>query len=304
MYIEVLVNESEIMNEVNMTQSDPPQEKYKTIVVGVRYQPAGKPYHFTASSAMSFKKDDWVVVETVYGEQVGQISEVNAKLPEGISFKRLKAILRVATGLDMARYQIMKERAKRMVEVAKEEIASQKLDLKIFSAEFTLNGNSAIVLCTGNSNKKNLTGLRRRLSSRMNCRVELRPVGPRDHAKALCGYGVCGEERCCCRFLTEFQAVSIRMAKDQAISMAPTDITGMCGRLRCCLAFEHAVYKEASKSLPRIKARVQTENGLGRVIDLDILKGEVVVEIPPDGPRRERERFRFPAEEVKVVPRK
>ena len=304
MYIEVLVNESEIMNEVNMTQSDPPQAKYKTIVVGVRYQPAGKPYHFTASSAMSFKKDDWVVVETVYGEQVGQISEVNAKLPEGISFKRLKAILRVATGLDMARYQIMKERAKRMVEVAKEEIASQKLDLKIFSAEFTLNGNSAIVLCTGNSNKKNLTGLRRRLSSRMNCRVELRPVGPRDHAKALCGYGVCGAERCCCRFLTEFQAVSIRMAKDQAISMAPTDITGMCGRLRCCLAYEHAVYKEASKSLPRIKARVQTENGLGRVIDLDILKGEVVVEIPPDGPRRERERFRFPAEEVKVVPRK
>ena len=86
--------------------------------------------------------------------------------------------------------------------------------------------------------------------------------------------------------------------------MAPTDITGMCGRLRCCLAYEHAVYKEASKSLPRIKARVQTENGLGRVIDLDILKGEVVVEIPPDGPRVERERFRFPADEVTVVPRK
>lgn len=253
---------------------------------------------------MNLKRDDWVVVETVYGEQVGQIAEVDARLPKDITFKRLKAVLRVATGLDMARYQIMQERAERMVEVAKEEIASQKLDLKIFSAEFTLSGNSAIVLCTGNVNKQNLSELRRRLSSRMNCRVELRPVGPRDHAKALCGYGVCGEERCCCRFLTEFQAVSIRMAKDQAISMAPTDITGMCGRLRCCLAYEHAVYKEASKSLPRIKARVQTEHGLGRVIDLDILKGEIVVEIPPDGPRVERERFRFPADAVKVVPRK
>ena len=137
----------------------------------------------------------------------------------------------------------------------------------------------------------------------MNCRVELRSVGPRDHAKTLCGYGVCGEERCCCRFLSEFQAVSIRMAKDQAISMAPTDITGMCGRLRCCLAYEHDVYKNASKDLPRIKSRVRTEKGEGRVIDLDILKGDVIVEIPPDGPRISRERFRFAAEDVEVIPR-
>jgi len=298
------LTESGIMNETNITQPEHPQEQHKTIAVGVRYQPAGKPYHFTAPNTMNLKKDDWVVVETVYGEQVGQITETNATLPEGVSFKRLKSVLRVASGLDMARYQIGIERAGRMIEVAKEEIAAQKLDVKVFSAEFTLGGNSALVLCTGGTKKNNLTELRRRLSSRMNCRVELRTVGPRDQAKALSGYGVCGEERCCSRFLTEFKAVSIRMAKDQAISMAPTDITGMCGRLRCCLTYEHAVYKEASKSLPRIKARVQTENGLGRVIDLDILKGEVVVEIPPDGPRIERERFRFPAEAVTVVPRK
>lgn len=292
------------MSEVESTQPEHPQAQYKTIAVGVRYQPAGKPYHFTAPSTMGLEKDAWVVVQTVYGEQVGQITETDAKLPEGVSFGRLKPVLRVATGLDMARYQIGLERAERMVEVAKEEVAAQKLDVKVFSAEFTLNGNSALVLCTGGAKKNNLNELRRRLSSRMNCRVELRTVGPRDQAKALCGYGVCGEQRCCCRFLTEFRAVSIRMAKDQAISMAPTDITGMCGRLRCCLAYEHAVYKEASKSLPRIKARVQTENGLGRVIDLDILKGEVVVEIPPDGPRVQRERFRFPADQVTVVPRK
>ena len=93
------------------------------------------------------------------------------------------------------------------------------------------------------------------------------------------------------------------MAKDQAISMAPTDITGMCGRLRCCLAYEHDVYKNASKSLPRIKSRVRTEKGEGRVIDLDILKGDVIVEIPPDGPRINRERFRFAAEDVEVLPR-
>ncbi len=275
-----------------------------TTPVGIRFQPAGKVYHFVAPVEMELRRDDWVVMETVYGEQAGQVSETNAKLPDGISPKRLKIVLRRANGLDMARYQLMRERAERMVEVAREEVVAQKLDMKVFSAEFALDGSSAILLCTGNSNKRDLTNFRRRIASRMNCRVEIRTVGPRDHAKALCGYGVCGEPRCCCRFLTEFQTVSIRMAKDQAISMAPTDITGMCGRLRCCLAYEHEVYKEEAKSLPKIKARVQTEKGVGRVIDLDILKGEVVVEVPPDGPRVERERIRLSADEVKVIPQK
>jgi cell fate regulator YaaT (PSP1 superfamily) len=272
-----------------------------TTPIGIRFQPAGKVYHFAAPVEIGLAREDWVVVETVYGEQAGQVSETDARLPDGVSPKRLKPVLRRASGLDMARFQLMCERAERMVEVAREEVKAHKLDMKVFSAEFALDGNSAIVLCTGNSNKRDLSNFRRRIASRMNCRVEIRTVGPRDHAKALCGYGVCGEPRCCCRFLTEFQTVSIRMAKDQAISMAPTDITGMCGRLRCCLAYEHEVYKEEAKSLPKIKARVQTEKGLGRVIDLDILKGEVVVEVPPDGPRVERERFRFSAEEVKVI---
>jgi len=278
-----------------------PEYTGPTTPIGIRFQPAGKVYHFAAPVEMELRRDDWVVVETVYGEQAGQVSETVARLPDGISPKRLKTVVRQANGLDMARFQLMRERAQRMVEVAREEVKTQKLDMKVFSAEFSLDGSSAILLCTGNSNKRDLTNFRRRIASRMNCRVEIRTVGPRDHAKALCGYGVCGEPRCCCRFLTEFQTVSIRMAKDQAISMAPTDITGMCGRLRCCLAYEHEVYKEEAKSLPKIKARVQTEKGIGRVIDLDILKGEVVVEVPPDGPRVERERFRFSAEEVKVI---
>ncbi len=278
-----------------------PEYTGPTTPIGIRFQPAGKVYHFAAPVEMGLQRNDWVVVETVYGEQAGQVSETVARLPDGISPKRLKTVLRQANGLDMARFQLMRERAQRMVEVAREEVKAQKLDMKVFSAEFALDGSSAILLCTGNSNKRDLTNFRRRIASRMNCRVEVRTVGPRDHAKTLCGYGVCGEPRCCCRFLTEFQTVSIRMAKDQAISMAPTDITGMCGRLRCCLAYEHEVYKEEAKSLPKIKARVQTEKGIGRVIDLDILKGEVVVEVPPDGPRVERERFRFSAEEVKVI---
>ncbi|MGC9349015.1 MAG: PSP1 domain-containing protein [Anaerolineae bacterium] len=278
------------------------QEDQAPNVVGVRFQQAGKPYHFTAPADLDVVPDDWVVVETVYGEQVGQVTHLPSDLSVEMASK-LRPVLRRASGLDMAKYSVMEQRAERLVEVAREEARNNDLELKVVSAEFTLDGNSAIVLCSGNVGKKQFSALRRRVGSRMSCRVELRSIGPRDHAKVLNGLGVCGERRCCGRFLTDFQAVSIRMAKDQAISMAPSDITGMCGRLRCCLAYEHEVYKEEAKSLPRIKARVKTDKGLGRVIDLDILKGDVIVEIPPDGPRRDRQRFRYAAEDVEVVPR-
>ncbi len=289
-------------NTPNESGTEPTASNTNTLV-GVRFQPAGKPYHFAAPAALSLVADDWVVVETVYGEQAGQVTHLPDAPPDEVTSRKLRKVLRRATGLDMARHFVMQQRAERLVEVAQEEVETHKFDFKVISAEFTLEGSSAIVLCTGNVSKKDFATLRRRVSSRMKCRVDLRSVGPRDHAKVLDGFGVCGERRCCARFLTEFQPVSIRMAKDQAISMAPSDITGMCGRLRCCLAYEHQVYKEEAKELPRIKAHVKTDRGIGRVIDLDILKGDVIVEIPPHGPRRERERFRYPAEEVEVVPR-
>ncbi len=289
-----------------MTQLNDKQESHgegSPNVVGVRFQRAGKAYHFISGPELSLTVDDWVVVETIYGHQVGEVAEVMDEAPDEVAQDKLRPVLRRATGLDMARYQVMQERARRMIRIAEEEIADLRLDVKPVSSEFTLDGKSALVMITGSLKKQDYGQLRRRLSSRMSCRVELRTVGPRDHAKELGGHGVCGLQRCCSRFLTDFQAVSIRMAKDQAISMAPSDITGMCGRLRCCLAYEHQVYKDASVGLPRIKARVNTEKGVGRVIDLDILKEEVIVEIPPHGPRRDRERFRFAVEDVEVIPR-
>ncbi len=280
-----------------------PQRELRTIA-GIRFQPAGKAYHFLVPQDLRLEVGDWVVVETVYGEQAGQVVQLTTDLDRrDPSSGELRNVLRRATGLDMARYRMMQERAERLIAIAKEEARSGRLSLKVVSAEFTLDGRSAIVQCTGKVNKKAFADFRRRLARRMSCRVELRTVGPRDHAKALEGYGVCGEPRCCGRFLTEFQAVSIRMAKDQSISMAPSDITGMCGRLRCCLSYEHEIYKEEAKSLPKLKSWVKTDRGIGRIVDLDILKGEVVVEIPPDGPRRDRQRFRYAAGDVEVVPR-
>ncbi len=270
-------------------------------VVSVRFQPAGKLYHFKGQPGSSLKANDWVVVETVYGDQVGQVAKVTNESTPTPDYTQLKPVRRLAGGLDMVRHQIGKERGQRLTQIAKEEIRALHLDLKVVSVEFTLDGNSALVMVTGNANKKSLTTLRRRLAGRMKCQVNLRTVGLRDHAKALGGYGVCGGPLCCSRFLTDFQAVSIRMAKGQGISMAPSDITGMCGRLRCCLAYEYDVYMEAGASLPKLKARVRTSKGLGRVIDRDILKGILVVEIPPNGPKYQRERFRFAVDEVEVV---
>jgi len=296
------MNESNTVEQETISAEEIKQQSNSA--VSVRLQSAGKPYHFHNKSGISLSPDTWVVVETIYGLQVGQVVETNATLPEGVSLHELKPLLRQATGRDMALHQSMQKRARQLVVLAREELKSlDTQDGKVIAAEFTLDGEKAILFFTGNLSNQDRGRLQRKLGSRMKCHIELRSIGPRDQAKLLGGYGVCGEHLCCARFLTEFQVVSIRMAKDQAISMAPSDITGMCGRLRCCLAYEHQVYKEASKGLPKRKSRVRTEQGVGRVIDWDVLKSEVIVEIPPDGPRINRERFRFAAEDVEVIPR-
>lgn len=275
------------------------------LICTVRFHRAGSLYHFLVSPDLNLETDDWVVVETVHGSKVGQIVEIGCDLPQGIRVGDLKSVLRGATGFDMARRQMLIKRAEHLLETAQEEIKQlRRKEVKAVEAEYTLDGDKAIIFYRGNLSSHDHAELRHRIASKMGGQVELHSVGPRDEAKLLGGYGVCGERRCCTRFLTDFKPISIHMAKDQAISLAPTDITGMCGRLRCCLDYEHEVYQEASKDFPRRKARVQTELGLGRVIDWDVLKGEIVVEIPPTGPRRDRKRHRFKPDELEVVKRK
>ncbi|MBN1262418.1 MAG: stage 0 sporulation protein [Anaerolineae bacterium] len=272
-------------------------------IVAVNFQEAGKPYHFLAAAELDLEPGAWVIVETTNGMQAGRVVGIDIEVADR-NTRDLKPVLRRATGVDMARYQVLQKRADRVLDVAREELAALNIsEVKLVSAEIPLDQDQATVLYTGNLSGKDNSALRRRLSSRMRSRIDLRSVGPRDHAKILGGYGVCGEPRCCARFLGEFDAVSIRMAKDQSISMAPSDITGMCGRLRCCLSYEHQVYLDAGKGFPKRKSHVQTAEGVGRVLDWDVLKNEVIVEVPPDGPRRDRKRFRFGIDEVEVISR-
>ena len=272
-------------------------------ITAIRLQPAGKPYHFLDTSSIHPETGDWVVVETVYGPQVGQVVKVDIPLPEDASEKELKPVLRRASGLDMAQHQALQKQARHMVAIAREELQSLNVkDSKAVSAEFTLDGKKAILFFTGNLSNKDRNALQRHLGTAMNCHIELRPIGPRDQAKCLGGYGVCGEPLCCARFLTDFQVVSIRMAKDQAISMAPSDITGMCGRLRCCLAYEHQVYKEESKRRPHRATTRPRRTNRGRVGGGRVVMSDVIEVIHQEGTRLSRERVRFSVDEIEVLP--
>ncbi len=266
-------------------------------VACVQFRPVRKPYFFDARD-LTLKSGDWVVVETTYGLQVGQVRCL--KQLEVVPGE-LKPVLRLATGKDMAEHLASEEFAAQMRAMAQQELKAMGAAAKVVAVETTLDRQRIWVELVAEVDQKQLGQLRQRLSSQTGATLELRIVSPRDHAKELGGYGVCGELRCCARFLTEFQTITIRMAKDQSVAMAPSDITGMCGRLRCCLAYEHPFYKEEGAKYPRRKALVQTPEGLAKVVDWDIMRGEVIVEIPPEGPRRDRVRHRFPLDAVTLA---
>lgn len=263
-------------------------------VVGVRFQEGGKIYSFLPGSCTDLVPGDFVVVDTAWGRQIGQVVYIRHVPPE----KRredLKRVLRRATGADLILRQELTEKARDILAQLRTRALRQNIPVKFATAEFTLDGKRLTILYETEA-KVDLEGLRKELAETLQVQVELRQIGPRDRAKLLGGYGACGEPRCCSRFLAEFAPVSIRMGKTQGISLTPSDITGMCGRLRCCLAYEYEVYLEAIQGLPKLKSIVQTPHGVGKVVDLLPLKGAVIVQI-------EDRRIEVPADQVEVLPK-
>lgn len=271
-----------------------PQTSSQAQVASVRFQPTGKLYDFDARACQGLRQDDFVLVETARGQQLGQVVSLRP-LNKGED-KGLKPIRRQATGRDLALRQQWREKEKDALEAAREAAEHLGLPIKVIVAEYTFDGQRLTFLYVSEEKKLNVDKLLRQLQKALDVRVDLRRVGPRDHAKLLGGYGACGELRCCSQYISEFCPVSIKMAKTQGISLNPSDITGMCGRLRCCLVYEHEQYAEASKKMPRRKKRVQTPHGEGKVIDLLPLKGMVVVQI-------EDRRIEVPADDVELIPR-
>jgi cell fate regulator YaaT (PSP1 superfamily) len=255
-------------------------------VVGLRFQPIGKIYHFDASNFRSVQEGDYVVVETSRGSQLGQIVQFVSNPDRNIS-TGLKSILRIATPQDLVvRQQWVHQEAVALKDCRAKTLELKLTDVKIVSAEFSLDGSRLLFVYSSEEGEKtDLKALKRAMQRTYpQTHVEMHLVGPRDVAKALGGMGACGLAcRCCSTFLTEFNPISIKMAKEQGISLTPTEITGMCGRLRCCLVYEYEQYVEARKQLPKRGKLMITPRGNGKVLDVNPLKGAVLVELEQGG---------------------
>jgi len=258
-------------------------------VVGVRFQEAGKIYYFSPAGFEDVEVGEYVVVETSRGLEASRViiapsQVVNAELSE-----TLKPIIRLAYAEDLEQMQLLKARAEEDVSRARVIVASMNLPLKIVSASYNLDGTRlTLYFNPANDNRIDLRDLLKELQTELDCQVQLRQIGPRDQAKAIGGYGICGRRLCCSSWLTAFPAISIKMAKEQNQPLNPNKISGQCGRLLCCLSYENDMYKQLKAELPRVGALVSTPSGNARVVGVNALRQVVsmqmsdfrVVEIP------------------------
>lgn len=257
-------------------------------LLGIRFSKIGKVYHFDPGSITDIKVGDAVIVETSRGWQLGLVASIldKSKIPTKVGWKKVD---RRATPRDLMVRQLWERKEVDVINHCQKRMAKMKVrGAKFISAEYSFDGaRLTLTLCNESEDKVNLKSLQRELQKKYSStKVEIRQVGPRDAAKSFCGVGACGmEERCCCKFLFEFNSISIRMAKDQGISLTPTEITGICGRLRCCLKYEHAQYKTALKGIPNKNKRVKTPMGNGKIVEIRAMREEVVVDIPEIGRR-------------------
>ena len=257
-------------------------------IVGVRFMTVGKIYHFDAARLADVRQGDWVIVSTTRGKQMGQVTSLQPP-KHGEADGPFKLIERVATNRDLALKKYWEMQEIEAMVMAREKARALGIDLKIVKAEYTFDGARLSFLYSVEENVEvNVEPLRGELQPAFKAKIDLRLIGPRDTAKIIGGGGACGlTERCCSKFLTDFSPISVKMAKEQGLSLNPQEITGMCGRLRCCLLYEYEQYVEARKHLPKRNKEVGTSFGNGKVLDVLPLKdavlvlvGEAVHEVP------------------------
>jgi len=258
----------------------------QSIIVGVRFNKIGKLYHFDANPVTDIKIGEFVVVETSRGRQIGEIIQFIHE-PSSPMDGSWKSIERRATPADLLlRKQWQQKQVEAMINCRARASELELEGIKIVAAEYSYDGTRLVFLfSTETEDKADLKSLRKDMQKVYpGSQIELRQIGPRDVAKMIGGMGACGlETRCCSKFLTEFSPISIKMAKEQGISLTPTEITGMCGRLRCCLIYEYEHYVAARKELPKRGKKVLTPQGEGKVVDTYPLRNIVIVEIEGSG---------------------
>ena len=244
-----------------------------TKIVGVRFKPAGKIYHFNPAGH-DIKKGDSVIVETARGIEMGEVCVgIKEISPESLT-KPLKDVIRIATEEDVQRVKENKIKEKEAFGICVEMIKQHGLDMKLVETEYTFDRTKVLFYFTSEG-RVDFRELVKELASIFRTRIELRQIGVRDEAKMLNGIGICGRPLCCATFLGDFQPVSIKMAKEQNLSLNPTKISGICGRLMCCLKYEEDVYEELNKKLPRVGDIISTPDGTGEILTTNVLMQQV-----------------------------
>ncbi len=246
-------------------------------VVGVRFKEVGKVYYFDPDGH-TLKKGDRVIVETARGVECGEIAMDNRNVNDDEIVKPLKKLLRIATEDDLKKVEENKEKEKKAFEICEKKIAKHKIDMKLVDIEYTFD-NSKILFYFTADGRVDFRELVKDLASVFHTRIELRQIGVRDESKMLGGIGICGRPFCCGSFLGDFQPVTVKMAKEQGLSLNPTKISGVCGRLMCCLKYEQDAYEHLLRITPKVGAIVETPEGRGRVVDVNLLRGNLKVQL-------------------------
>ncbi len=246
-------------------------------IIGIRFKKLGKIYFFNPKG-LKIRKGDKVIVETSQGEELAEVLIPNRYVEEDKIIAPLKKVIRMATYKDIKRNEECKKIEKEAFEVCKDKIKEHKLDMVLTEVECKFDNSKMLFYFTANG-RIDFRDLVRDLAAIYKTRIELRQIGVRDKVKRIGGNGICGRELCCCSFLSDFETVSIKMAKEQNIALNPSKISGNCGRLMCCLKYENEVYEEKLQHLPNVGAIVKTEDGEGEVDSIEILKERLRVKL-------------------------
>lgn len=262
-----------------------------TKIIGVRFRQAGKIYHF-APAKLEIKINDYVIVETSRGVEYGKVVMGIKEVSDESITQPLKEVTRIVTQEDKKIKDEIKLKEKEAIKICKEKVRKHDLEMKVIDAEYTFDGNKLLFYFTADG-RVDFRELVKDLASVFRTRIELRQIGVRDETKILGGIGVCGRELCCHKYLTDFSPVSIKMAKNQNLSLNPTKISGVCGRLMCCLSNEEETYEELNATLPAVGSKVKDKEGLvGEVQNVSILRQQVKVLVENKSGEREIKQYK------------
>ncbi|MBS5789219.1 stage 0 sporulation family protein [Fusobacterium sp.] len=284
--------EENIKEQENKVVETPVPEKKEYNVLGVMFEITKKRYYFEVIDNTEYKKGDKVIVDTVRGKEVGVVYGEPRMLPEKELVLPLKPVIKKADEDEIKRYNELKEESAKANKLCKERIIHHKLPMKLVGTEYTFDRSKLIFYFTAEG-RIDFRDLVKDLANIFKLRIELRQIGVRDEARILGTIGICGKELCCRTFINKFDSVSIKMARDQGLVINPAKISGVCGRLLCCINYEYAQYEEVLRHYPAVNQLVKTPKGEGKVISISPLNGYLFVDVATIG------MMRFEIEEIK-----